>query len=308
MFFISILSIELYRNLNYNYEALLDTFNVSKVLDDEISSNIKKALESFKYERYNRYLYFWLQNYYVTKATEIENIIDLQIEDYLLVREKVKKVVPFIRKNVEYFLIFIGEDLEKTIKNYNHEESQGLKNNYLDVFMYYIDIWGQNTILDMLGDFLNDGNGLNYDDRIVNLNELYRIAIADKKIKRLVEEHERILLHKIVIYDLIKDINVKNFVVEKENRNFDFSYTFNDVKYLVEIKYGNNFNFKTIIKQLISYIDKQKQQFAFLYLVVDTEEERLKIKKSLDTIVSEMDHKDKFIFKIEIKKNLLEKY
>ncbi len=298
-------SIELYQN-HFDNSGLLDE-NIDSILDDKISNNIEQALESFKYEYYKRYFYIWLQKHYVTRVSK-NNVVDLEVKDYILIRKKIARVIPIIKNKIDYFMIFIGKDLEKIIKNYNDEESQGLKNNYLDVFIYYIDIWGQNTILDMLGDFLNDGNGLNYDDRIVNLNELYRIAIADKKIKRLVEEHERILLHKIVIYDLIKDINVKNFVVEKENRNFDFSYTFNDVKYLVEIKYGNNFNFKTIIKQLISYIDKQKQQFAFLYLVVDTEEERLKIKKSLDTIVSEMDHKDKFIFKIEIKKNLLEKY
>ena len=298
-------SIEIYETLNSYNESLLNN-DINKLLDDKISNNIEKALECFKYEQYTKYIYTWIRKYYVIRVSEIVDIINLKPEDYILIKQKVKKALHYIKGNIEYFMIFIGKNLEQTIKNYRDDNT--FEHHYFSNFIYLIDIWGNDTILDMLSNFLNNGNGLNYDKRIDKLNELYRITLSDKKIKQLVKEHERIFLHKIVIYDLIKNINVKNFVVEKENKDFDFSYTYNDIKYLVEIKYGNNFNFNGIIKQLINYIDKQKQQVAFLYLVVDTKEEKLKMKQSLDTIVSKMDYKDKFIFKIEIKKNLLEKY
>ncbi|WP_413854189.1 P-loop NTPase fold protein [Candidatus Ruminimicrobium bovinum] len=298
-------SIEIYETLNSYNESLLNN-DINKLLDDKISNDIEKALECFKYEQYTKYIYTWIRKYYVIRVSEIVDIINLKPEDYILIKQKVKKALHYIKGNIEYFMIFIGKNLEQTIKNYRDDNT--FEHHYFSNFIYLIDIWGNDTILDMLSNFLNNGNGLNYDKRIDKLNELYRITLSDKKIKQLVKEHERIFLHKIVIYDLIKDINVKNFVVEKENKDFDFSYTYNDIKYLVEIKYGNNFNFNGIIKQLINYIDKQKQQVAFLYLVVDTEEKKLKMKKDLDVLVSKIDYKDKFIFRIEIKKNLLEKY
>ena len=78
------------------------------------------------------------------------DIINLKPEDYMLIKNKVKAVIPFIKKNVSYFMTFVGKNLEQAMKNYKDNELLGLKNISFSNFMYLIDIWGKDNILDIL--------------------------------------------------------------------------------------------------------------------------------------------------------------
>ena len=303
-------SIELYEKLNYNYDGLLNNTNINNILDDKISSNIKKSLESFKYEQCTRFLYFWLQKYYVTKKVDIVDIVDSRPEDYILTRNKVKSILPFIKDEVEYFMAFIGKDLEHAIKSYRDNNFIGLNNISFSNFIFFIDIWGKNNILDMLTNFLDNDNGKNYYDRINNLIVLYKMVLKDKKIANKVKEHEIKMFHKIGFYDLIRNIDIYEFDTEKffNNFKFDYSYKYKDKRFFVEIRVANRNIESSRIKDLL--VKLSNNEIIYFYYIVESKDEKEKLEREINEFISNINtsDKNKFGYRVEIKKDLLEKY
>jgi len=300
-------SIELYKDFDYNYKGLLDNPSINNLLDEKISNNVEKALESFEYIRYNRYLYLWLQKCYVAQISEIKDIIDLQFKDYILIREKVKKALSYIKNDIELFMLFIGENIEQTIKGYREDKT--LKNRYLNNFMHYIDIWGENNISQLLEFFLNNGKGMNYDYSVVKLIDLYRIILNDRTVEETIKEHEEKLVDKIITYDLTKNMDVKIVSPIIGNFKLDFAYNYNDTIYYVSIQRSLKIN-SIFINELIKNIGSSHNynEIICFYYITSTEEEKIKLENDLNEFVSNLSAKNKFIFEVKIKKNLLEKY
>ena len=188
--------IEIYERLVSN-DNKLNIEQINNILDEKISNNIEQTLESFNNEQHMKHLYTWLRKYYVIHVSEIVDIINLESKDYMLIRNKVNKVLPFIKNNSEYFMTFIGKNLEQALRNYKEDKSLGLNNISFSNFIYLIDIWGKNNILEMLNNCISNKKSEHY-ERILEIQKQYKEILSDKNIKKVIEDHEEKLLKKIV--------------------------------------------------------------------------------------------------------------
>lgn len=304
-----------YDRNNSNDEIVKD---INYILDGRISSNLDDFFKNIFSEENSFLMYAWLLNSYINYYP---NILALSSNDYIKIRQRVKKTMPYIENNKEYFNIFIWNKLDILFINIDQRDDTIKKN-----LAFYINIWGKENIRNLLKEQTRS-----YFDYYLNLD----------KVNKVIEQYSITLLKKLAEadageiyktnfeenfekYDFIKDLNYPINAINSQILGVNGIYMQRIHLLKCEFLYKKDveqfFNNTDYFNSLQEYINKlianikikvTKLQFI-LYLILD-EKIDYNLKQKIDNILIKLNNNIR-VKNCEIeaivktKKYLLEKY
>lgn len=318
-----VLLIDIFRftyDINNNSDEIVKDINY--ILDGRISYNLEEFLKSIFSEEYSFLIYAWILNSYINYYP---NVLNLPSNEYIKIRQRVKKTMPYMQNNKEYFNIFIWNKLKILFKNLDQEFSS-IDDTTEKNIAFYVSIWGRNNIENLIEK--KDKETFNYYLRIDKVNkviEQYSIVLLKKIAKVYAEKTNNIIFEEdINKYDFVKNLNypidainsqlssVNNTYIQETNllkievlnktdiENLNSSDYFEDLQEYAKRIIVNIKNNKINIKHI---------QLQFTIYFVCNEEFKDKLNKKIDNIMNNLNIKDFTIATtIETKEYLLEKY
>ena len=297
--------------------------DINYLIDGKISLKLEAFLNSICSEEYSYFIYAWILNSYTAYQPDIFN---LSSNDFIKVRQRVKKTMPYIESNKNFFDIFVWSKLKNALENI--EKVNGFIDDTSEKnAIFYINLWGKENIKNLLVKE-KDKNLFDYclnNNRTNKLIEESYNKLLKKLVKADAEEKRKIAFEEdIEKYDFVKNLNYRIDAISA------LLYSMNNNKYIqrinllkVEFVYKNSiedfdddyFNLlQEKVEKIITNIKnnnintKYMQLDFILYLICDKELES-KLRKKIDNIITNLSIRDFTLeVTIETKENLLDKY